>query len=116
MSVFLLFLFSKDPTVSVWLDNSQVTFTTGYLFQEAHFQVPKYVQQQVIWKVQPLGWWKHRLATAAGSLPPAAITAAGTLGWFSVGWKDKKEHVEKQQRESYVPNSEISGWLMRFSP
>lgn len=60
---------------------------------------------------------EHRLAAAASLLlPPSAITSAGTPGFFSVGWKDKKEHVEKQQTENYVRSSKISGWLIRFSP
>lgn len=49
-------------------------------------------------------------------LLPSTVTSAGTPGFFSVGWKDKKEHVEKQQRENYAPSSKIRGWLIRFSP
>lgn len=59
---------------------------------------------------------EHRLAAAASLLLPSAVASASTPGFFSVGWKDKKEHVEKQQAENYVRSSKISGWLIRVFP
>lgn len=93
-------LFSKDRTVSVWLDNSpspQVVFSERLISKSQNISHNSSLETAATRPRPPCPGCHcgHRLAAVASLLLLSAITSARTPGFFSVRWKDKKEHVEK---------------------